>query len=474
MSPPSPTGPAANGPTETLAETSAAGGREPLESGATRGARPYVIGLSHRIAPPEVRDRLGGEAADLPAGLETLRSAGLQAAVLLATCDRVEVCGMAVDPEEEGRRGLSALARRAAMDPDALLAEAYRLVDDDAVAHLFAVAASLESQVIGEPQVLGQVRAALQAARDHDLVPPALGDLFEAALAAGKRVRSETTIGERPVSIASAALQTARDLHGDLRDCRGVLYGTGEMGEMLARQFIAAGIGHLTVAHSSGARAERLARELGVNHAAVDEAGNGDAEPIEALLATADILVCAVGTGRMRIQAAPVRRALRKRRYKPILLVDSAVPGDIDPAVGKLGDAFHYTLEDLERLATEGRAGRRAELDAAQAVLSEEMAGWRRRNAERSGAPSIVALRQHFDSVRREVMAELGRGGSAIDADRATSLLVARLLHTPTVALRASMHRDTGQNLSQAVATLFGLQRDVERPERTDDEEKTG
>jgi glutamyl-tRNA reductase len=422
---------------------------------------PVVVGVSHKTAPASLRDRLFAEEAQLPALLAALKQSGLDQAVLLSTCDRVEVQAVADDCERAAAVIIDFLAARAGMKGDELRPSLYRLDGEAALRHVFAVAASLDSAVVGEPQVLGQVKEAHRLAKTVGLVGAELDRMLQAAFAAAKRVRSDTAIAERAVSVAAVATQLARDLHGDLARCAGLIVGAGEMGEFLAENLRQAGLGRITVAHGSPRRAELVARRFGGNFVGLDA--------LEMELARADILLAALGVGRITIDVGLVRRALRTRRQRPILLVDAAVPRDIDPEVASVDDAFLYDLDDLERLALEGLAGRSAAAAEAWAIVDAEVAAFTAGRAERQAVPALVALRQHFEAMRDEVLAR----GNGIDAAEATRLLINRLLHDPSAELRRLAAEQGDPEAAEALLRrLFGLDENTSSPAAGDDKEK--
>jgi glutamyl-tRNA reductase len=382
-----------------------------------------VVGASHRSAPAALRDRLFVADADAPAFLRRLREAGLGEALVLSTCDRVEVVALAGDAAAAETIG-AALAERAALDPGALAPQLETRAGVDALRHVFEVAAALDSQIVGEPQVLGQLKAAHRLAGAAGALGPGLDGVLQAAYAAAKRVRSETAIGERPVSMAAAACQLARDIHGDLAQATALLLGDNEMGELIASQLHGAGLRRLLVAAPVEARAAALAERLDCHIVPWPE--------LAVRLADAEIVVAGLGGRSYVISAELLGEALRRRRRRPMFLVDAAVPGDVDPAVDALDEAFRYDLDALERVALEGR-DRRAEAAAQAAAIVEAAVGsFVRGRTERAAVPTIAALRAHFERVRREVLAT----GAAEPADELTRRLVNRLLHDPSEALR--------------------------------------
>lgn len=407
--------------------------------------RLLVVGVNHRSTAPGLRDKLFVEPAEQPALLAEICAAGLEEALVLSTCDRVEVVAASDDPAAAATRLLDLLARRAGLPASALDGQCYRAQGHDAVAHLFAVAASLESQVIGEPQVLGQVKESHRLSAAAGMSGANLEAVLQAAYGAAKRVRNETAITQRPVSIAAAAVRLARRIHGDLAGSSALLLGLGEMGELLAGELRRAGVGHLVTVHTSDRRAEAAARLLGCNFRSWDE--------LPEALTEADTVVAAFGTGRYMVTAESAEAALKRRRRRPIFFIDAAVPGDVEPSVADLDGAFVYDLADLEAAALAGRASREATSDAAWRILEEELAAFRRGRIERAAVPAVVALRRHFEGIRDRVLAD-----PDLDAAEATRRLINRLLHGPSQALRRAATDGSADQaaLERAVETLFG------------------
>lgn len=378
-----------------------------------------IVGLHHRSSPAELRARFAMIESDIDGALDALRAAGVGEAVLIATCDRVEL----VSHEARAAAALPRLiASRANLPLDGVAAALERHESEAALRHLFAVASALDSTIVGEPHVLGQIRAAHRIAGELGLVGPALEGAFIGAFACARRVRRETHIAERPQSIAAAALDLARGIHGDLDRCAALLIGPSEMGELMAEQFCRAGLARLVVC-GPAERAAHAAQRLGCNHAPLDE--------LEAALVPADIVISALGTGRIVLGAPLLAATLRKRPVRPIFVIDAALPADADPAINALDGVFLYDLADLERAAIAGRARRDEAVAAAWRVVDDELAGFRARSAARRAVPAVVSLRRHFDRLRAEAMTD-----RSLDADAATRLLVNRLLHAPSEVLR--------------------------------------
>jgi glutamyl-tRNA reductase len=383
-----------------------------------------VVGLNHRSAPLDLRESLYVAEDDYPGLLRDLRHAGLTEAVVLCTCDRIEVLGGHADSVAAASLALDVLARRAGLDAADLQTSVYRRFGGEAVRHVFAVAASLDSQLVGEPQVLGQLRWAHRLAAAEGMTGPLLEAVLQATYVTAKRVRGETEIGRHPVSIAAATLRVARDIHGDLSRCRGLLLGVGEMGEFLAERLIASDLNDLTVIHKLPHRAEELARRLGCHFALP--------ERLEALLKSADIVLTAQGSGRYALTPELVEATLKRRRRQPIFIVDAGVPGDVDPSIDRLEEAYRFDLQDLERIADAGRANRSAAAEQAWAIVDEDVDRFLRSWQGRGAVPALVALRRRFEDVRQDVLRTRG----ADDAAEITRRLINRLLHDPTDVLR--------------------------------------
>jgi len=413
---------------------------------ATGPSRLLVVGASHRSSSASLRERLFVDDAHVPSVLGRLRDAGLAQAMVLSTCDRVEIEGVHEDPEFASTMVLDVLAGHAGADRAEIDRNCYRYEGRDAVRHLFTVAASLDSMVVGEPQILGQVKEGHRRASENAMVGPELGGLLAAAYRAAKRVRTETGVGERPVSIAAAAERLARNVHGDLDRCTALLIGAGDMGELIADNLRLAGMGRVVVTTRIGSQADDLARRLG-GHVA-------DFAQLAPALAEADVVISASGGARHVVDAAMIGAALKARRHRPIFIIDTGVPGDVHPAVDALDDVFVYDLGDLEAVAVEGMAARDAEAGAAAAIVEEEVERYFRGQAEREANPVVAALRAHFEAVRQDIL-----DGAPNDPAAATRLLINRLLHEPSNALRHLAAEDPAAvaQAERLIARLFGV-----------------
>jgi len=304
--------------------------------------------------------------------------------------------------------------------------------------------------------VLGQVRASHRIATECGMIGPELDAILQAAYNVAKRVRSETDIARRPVSIASVAAEIAHDLHGDIANCSALVIGLGDIGELIQEQLRLAGLREATLTGPMQ-RTEAAARRAGMHFVAFDD--------LAGALAAADIVVSTAGTGRWIVDRPMVEAALKVRRRKPMLLLDVAVPADIDRAVELADGAFLYAFDDLERVALEGRSRRQEAATDAWRIVDEALDAWHRREAEKGAIPAVVALRDYFDAARAQVLAD----HPGADAAQATRLLVNRLLHRPITAMRdiasaggAQGAADAGR-LEALVRHLFGHSSGKER-----------
>jgi glutamyl-tRNA reductase len=417
---------------------------------APRLGRLVVAGVDHLTAGQGLRDRLFVEEADLPAFYARLRGAGLDQGVLLATCDRVVVVGMADDPEAGAAAVRRTLAGTAGIPEGDLESCFLARTGAEALAHLFSIAASLESQVLGEPEVLGQVKAAQRSAEAAAALGPELASVFDAAYSVAKRVRSETAIGENAVSIAAAACQVAREILGSFDDARALLVGAGEAGVLVAEKLKHQGLANIWVADPLAPRGDALAARLGAHRLAMDE--------IATALARMDLVLTGLGGAVPVITTEAAAAALKRRRFKPTFFLDGAVPADVDPEVASLDGAYLFNLQDLERIALAGREKRSfAALDA-RLIVEDEVQAFTLAEGYRAQAPAVRALRRHFEAQRRAVL----DANPGISAEEATRLLVSRLLHGPFRALRElAGGADSGGGApaldADLVARLFGV-----------------
>ena len=423
-----------------------------------------LVGISHRTAPIEVRERVDFQARGVELALRTLasRKPGGSAAeiAVLSTCNRAELY-LACDDVLAGKSDLVSFVS-AFHDLDATVIEphVYDVTDLDAARHLFRVAAGLDSLVVGEPQILGQVKEAHSAARQAETAGPLLNRLFHACFAVGKRVRTETNLGSGAVSVSYAAVSLARKIFGDLEGRSVVVLGAGEMGKLTAQHMKSQGVRQVTIVSRTMAHAARTADAIGGATAA-------RWDDMDAALAAADIVITATGAATPILTKAHIESVMRPRRGRPLFIIDIAVPRDVEAAAGEIEQVFLYNIDDLQASVRENLARRASEVARAETIVNEELekfATWLR---SRGVIPTVVALRQSFESIRRAELDRLDFKLSGLPAeareeararvDEITHLLVEKLLLTPTAQLKALADPETAATYAEAVTRIFGL-----------------
>ena len=417
-----------------------------------------VVGLSHKSAPIEVREKLAVSRAAVPEVLARLTAhPAIGEAVVLSTCNRVEIYAAArgrgateAELDDAARAAVSVLQ---SFGGDAVTPYLSNVTGKLAVLHLFRVAASLDSLVVGEPQILGQLKDAIEVAREHKTLGVTLGNAMHRAVRVGKRVRTETAIGEGQVSVSSVAIDLARDIFGDLDGHTAVLIGAGDMAEAAAKLLVRAGA-RLIIVNRSPERAEALAREVG-----------GEPRPwseLERSLVDADIVVSSTSSPGYVITQELVKGARKARKGRSLFFIDIAVPRDVDPRVNKLENVYLYDVDDLSQIVHESLEGRAAEASRAAAIADEEARGFETWTQEQALTPAIVALRARTRAV---LEAELARSLSgklrhlpAADREALGVMLDAatnKLLHGPVTRLRALAGDSRADDYLGALHDLF-------------------
>jgi glutamyl-tRNA reductase len=411
-----------------------------------------LIGVSHKTAPVAVRERLTVDPDAVAGALAELTAlAPVREAAMLATCNRVELYAAVDDADRAAADLAQVLARRAGVPVADLAEHLYQHRDAAAVRHLFRVASSLDSLVIGEPQILGQTKQAYDAAVQHGTAGSLLRACFEeGAFRVARRVRRETAIARNPVSVSSVAVEFARTVVGDFARRRVLIVGAGKMSELAARTLRTHGA-TLTVINRTRARAEELAQRFGADVA--------DWNDLSGALTAADIVIASTGAQRPVLTLDLLRQVRKARRGRPLCLLDIAVPRDVDPAAGELADIYLFDIDALQKQASDHRAEREEEAAEAEAVVEEELGRFVKRWRSRQRGPVVAALQTHFHGIAR---AEVLRVSGGVDEkerkarlDLAESL-VKKLLHLPMTALRDD-DPDEAVSLVQALQRLFSL-----------------
>jgi glutamyl-tRNA reductase len=420
----------------------------------------FVLGTSHSVAPLVLRERMGADVDEVYSGLSPLLEHGgpIVEAVAVSTCGRLEVYGVSREPVEARRALRELIARRAEMSVEELDAHSYFQLGNDAVTHLFRVAAGLDSAVHGEAQILGQVREALHHPRATATAGPLLNRLFQSALSTGKRVRRETEIGRGSASLASAALTMLRADAGSLADRTALVLGAGDTGALVARLLRKAGVGRLIIANRTEERARAVASSLGA-----EAIGIGDIAP---LLAGADVIVGAVAAREALVRAADIPAAsggALRIRY----LLDLGHPRNFDPALGQRPDVRLWDLEHVAHRVEGAREARRSQLPRAEAIVAEEAGaflGWLR---SRKTVPVLRAVREQVLTLAESEADRRSRGRSEAEREdlrRFARRLARTLLHSPTMALRdADPGSPEGHWLLKSATSLFGVSADGAR-----------
>jgi glutamyl-tRNA reductase len=414
-----------------------------------------AIGVSHKTAPVEVRERLAlpdGRAAEF---LRDLRGAtDIHEAVAISTCNRTELYLVVGDPVEAESTVLSMLARQAGIRPTELTSAIYSHRNCEAARHLYRVTSGLESMIVGEAEIQGQVKRAYESATAKEMVGPLTNRLFKAALATGKRVRSETAIGERHLSLPSVAVALARELLGPLDGREVVIVGTGETSELTARALADSGGRTVFVANRRRDRAISLARRYGGESVSFDQ--------LPEALARADIVVAATASPHLLLEARELTEVMLQRGGRPMLLIDLAVPRDIDAACGDIEGISLYDIDDLHAVIARNRKVRQGEARKAEGIVEEEIQSFAAWLGSLEVLPTIAALRARATEIAEQVVAEnQGKWESASPRDRErvdalARAIVNRLLHEPT--LRMKELRDDRVHARMAlVRDLFGL-----------------
>ncbi|MCU1281985.1 MAG: hemA [bacterium] len=410
-----------------------------------------IVGLSHKTAPIEVRERVAFAGDALPDSLKRLVSVpGVGEAMIVSTCNRVELYAGVEDKDAiEAMQRFFIDERRL---PSSLRAHLYAVDGNDALRHLFRVAASLDSMVVGESQILGQVKEAYAAALDAGTLGPVLQRAVPRAFALAKRVRTETDVAKSSASIASAAVDLAAQIFGDLHGRHVLVVGAGKMGDLSARHLKAAGIGELSVVNRTQARAVELAERLGGRAAAWDE--------LDRLLTKVDIVLCSTGAAEPVLRKDRVAKAMRVRKGRWLFFIDIAVPRDVDPEVGTVENVYLYDVDALERVVAQNLSQRAGEAVEAEAMVDAELKRYQEHELSLGAVPTIKLLRGRFLEI---AMAEVERsaaragGGDRAAMQAMAEAIVNKLLHVPLTKLKKEAADHPDSELPALVRALFDL-----------------
>jgi glutamyl-tRNA reductase len=419
-----------------------------------------ALGVSHKTAPIELRERLSLTEGRAAGALSDLTATDqVQEAAAISTCNRIELYLVVSDPVEAESAALGVLARQADIRPTELFGHLYSLRGSEAARHLFRVTAGLDSMILGEAEIQGQVKRAYELALVENATGPILNRLFRGALAAGGRARDETGISEKGLSISSVAVDLARRTLGDLSRRRVLVIGAGETAELVARALVAKGSSAVFIANRRYDRAIGLAQRFGGRAVRFDE--------LPEQLQTADIVVSATNSPHHIVERDELDEVMRMRDGRPLLMVDIAVPRDIDPGCRDLAGVSLHDVDDVQQIVARNASGREAEAKRAEGILEAEQARFERWLASLEVVPTVASLRERADELVRRVLAENeSRWESLSEADRVrlqqmARAIVSRLLHEPTLRMKRAAGTDDAYLYVTALRELFGLDVDT-------------
>lgn len=415
-----------------------------------------VLGLSHKTAPIELREKLHIPESELPEVLDELGGCGqILERMILSTCNRVEAYAVVEDVEGARQFVMEFLAEWHKLPLQAFESFLYLLTADQAIRHIFRVASSLDAMVVGESQILGQVKAAYVAALEHDATGPILNALMERALRVAKRVRTETGIATSAVSVSTAAIELAKKIFGDLTGRTVMLIGAGKMSELSAKHLLADGVGTVIVANRNFDRAVELAERWGGRAVPYDYA------KLEML--QADIVISSTGAPHQILSKADFQEIALQRRNRPIFVIDIAVPRDVDPAANEIENVYLYDLDDLQGVVQANLRERQREAELAEALIDREVrqfAGWL---ASLHVVPTIVAMRKKVESIREEELQRIFAKLQDLTPEERhaislmTSSIVNKILHEPTTELKRQSAQKEGHLYVNVLRRLFGI-----------------
>jgi len=429
-----------------------------------------LVGLSHKTAPVEVRERLSFPGPRLAEGILKLRRyEEILECVILSTCNRVEVYATVEIPEIGVARIKDFLhSYQPDMSQDLISQHLYIYKNEGVARHLFRVAASLDSMVVGEPQILGQVKEAFDTALLNKTTGVVLNKLFKKAISAAKRVRTETKIGESAISISFAAVELAKKIFSNLNNKTGMLIGAGEMGQLAAQYLVNNGIKDIVVSTRNYDRALHLARSY-----------NGRVVRYEDFLEEiprVDVVICSTGAPNYIIRYEHMQDIIRKRKNRPIFLIDISVPRNIDPEINSIDNVFLYDIDDLQAVVENNLEARKEEAEKGERIVEEEVITFTRWFKSLEVVPTIIALKEKVEAIRRkELERTIGRLRSLSPEEvqiieGLTCTIVNKILHNPLVALKVEADSTNGLLYAEAVRKLFDL--DVKVLERGSQEDK--
>jgi len=415
-----------------------------------------IVGLSHKTAPVEIRERLAFAPTAMERPLQQLLELPPVAeGLIVSTCNRVELCAATKEPEAAMTAMRRFLATYHEVDLDEIDDHLYDYQGEDAIRHLFRVASSLDSMVLGEPQILGQIKTAYGYAAEFKTAGLILNRFLHKAFSVAKRVRTETAIASNAVSVSFAAVELARKIFDRLDDKTVMIIGAGEMCELAARHFVTNGVSKVLVTNRTFERAEKLAAEF-----------QGKAVPFEYFvehLTEADIVLTSTGAPNFILGQRQMEEVLKRRKNRPMFLIDIAVPRDIDPKINDLDNAYLYDVDDLQGVVQANLKERKKEAGKAEAIVEQEIGQFYQWLANLEVKPTIIALRRKLEEIRQQELEKtFGNLKDLTDKERKSieamaNAMINKILHQPTAVLKQSQNSTSGEDYVDAVRTLFDL-----------------
>ena len=417
-----------------------------------------LIGVNHKSAPLALREKLAALIPEAARAYELLKAPEVLELFLYTTCNRVEILGASSAPAEMVGRVKAFFGDHPDIAPEELDQALYVLMDRDVVQHLFRVAASLDSMVVGEPQILGQVKEAYRQATRAQATGPILNRLLHKSFSVAKRVRRETGVGDHAVSVSYAAVTLGRKIFGDLAGKTAMMVGAGEMAELALEHLRGQGMGKVIIANRSLDRALMLAQRFGGEAASLEE--------LETQLLSADILISCTGAPEFLLTRDQVKEAMRRRKQRPLFLIDIAVPRDLDPRINDLDNVYLYNIDDLQGVAELGLARRQQEATRAERIVAEETVKFWEWLATLELNPTIIALKQKAEAIcEAELKKTLPQMGPLTEEQRRalevlTHSITGKMLHDPIMFMKRNHHPKRPQIKVDLVRRLFNLDPD--------------
>ena len=415
-----------------------------------------IVGLSHKTAPVEIREKLAFAPTAMERPLrQMLELATITEGLIVSTCNRVELCAITKEPDAAIAELRRFLAEYHEISPEEINENLFDYQGEEAIRHLFRVSSSLDSMVLGEPQILGQIKTAYGYAAEFKTAGLILNRFLHKAFSVAKRVRTETAIASNAVSVSFAAVELARKIF-DRLDNKGVMIiGAGEMCELAARHFVSNGISKVLVTNRTFERAEKLAAEF-----------NGKAVPFDSFvdhLSEVDIVMTSTGAPNFILGKRQMEEVLKRRKNRPMFLIDIAVPRDIDPKVNDISNTYLYDVDDLQGVVQANLKERQKEAGKAEAIVEQEIGQFHQWLGNLEVKPTVIALRRKFEEIRQQELEKTlgnlkdltGKQRKSIEA--MAGAIINKILHKPTAVLKNSQNDTSGEDYVDAVRTLFDL-----------------